>query len=189
MSVYSAKRILKESAPLLTFCVALEIVGGQMLNSYEDILIAMPTLLMIIPVLNGVGGNIGSILGARIASGLHIGYIDADLHGEELKKNVLGAFLLGIISYTFLALFIMIIAPFIGISVESSFLPKIGLIMIGAGLMLTIVLIVATLIFARLSFKKGFDPDNVITPLVTTLGDLLGIICLTIMIGIVGVSV
>jgi mgtE-like transporter len=188
MTVYDAKKIIKESAPLLTLCVAIGIIGGQMLNSYEDILIAIPTLLMIVPVINGIGGNIGSILGARIASGMHMGIIDADLHGKELKRNVISALILGIISYTSLALFVMLIAPFVGISVDSEFLPKIGLIMIGAGLMLTIVLTVATLIFARLSFKRGLDPDNIITPIVTTLGDLLGIICLMIMIGIVGVS-
>jgi mgtE-like transporter len=139
-----------------------------------------------IPVINGVGGNIGSILGARLSSGLHVGSIELDHYGEELHKNILSALLLGIVSYTSLAIFMLLVSPLIGIGIDPNFLLKAGYIMIGTGLLLTATVIVLSVLVARISFEKGFDPDNVVIPVVTTSCDILGIIFLMIMIGAVG---
>lgn len=178
---------MKESMPLLTLATFLEILGGQILNQNEDKLIAVPIFLVMIPVVNGVGGNIGSILGARLSSGLHLGSIQLKGRGEELNKNILSAVLLGIISYTSLTIVILVISPLLGIQIGADLLLKAGYIMIGTGLMLTAIVILVSVFVARFSFKKGLDPDNTVIPIVTTLCDVLGILCLIIMIGAVGI--
>lgn len=167
--------------------IALEIAAGQLLNQNEDKLIAVPVLLLMIPVINGVGGNIGSILGARLSSALHLGSIQLKGYGKELRKNVISAILLGIISYTSLAIIILVVSPLLGIQIEADFILKAGYIMIGTGLMLTFIVIVVSVFVARFSFEKGFDPDNTVIPIVTTSCDVLGIVCLIVMIGAVGV--
>lgn len=190
MTVYSTKRIMKESMPLLIPLVALMIAGGQLLNQNEKLLIDFPIFLVMIPVIISVGGNIGSILGARLSTGLHLGTIEIKLQGKEIQENILSALLLGIISYTSLAIFILIVSPFLGINIGSnglSVLLKAGSIMIGTGLLLTGIVIVISVFVARFSFEKGFDPDNTVIPIVTTLSDVLGIVCLIIMIGVVGI--
>lgn len=190
MTVYSARKIMKESMPLLTMLIVLEIAGGQILNQNVDKLLALPILLVMIPVINGVGGNIGAILGARLSSGLHVGSIELKHPGTELQKNVLSTVLLGIISYTSLTIFILIVSPLLGIGPEINglnILLKAGYIMIGTGLLLTAVVIVIAVFVARFSFENGFDPDNTVIPIVTTLCDVLGIVCLIIMIGVVGI--
>ena len=73
--IYSWKTIVKHGLPLLTICILIEIFAGQILQSNQQKLLFFPILLISIPVINGVGGNIGSILGARLASGLHLGTI------------------------------------------------------------------------------------------------------------------
>ncbi len=176
--------------PLLTILIALEIAGGQILSQNEDKLLALPILLVMIPVINGVGGNIGSILGARLSSGLHVGSIELKRRGKELRQNVLSTVLLGIISYTSLTIFILIVSPLMGINIESNganILLKAGYIMLGTGLLLTAIVIVISVFVARFSFENGFDPDNTVIPVVTTLCDVLGIVCLIIMIGVVGI--
>lgn len=181
---------MKESMPLLTILIALEIAGGQILSQNEEKLLALPILLVMIPVINGVGGNIGSILGARLSSGLHVGSIELKRRGEELQKNVLSTVLLGIISYTSLTIFILIVSPLMGINIGSNganILLKAGYIMLGTGLLLTAIVIVIAVFVARFSFENGFDPDNTVIPVVTTLCDVLGIVCLIIMIGVVGI--
>lgn len=178
---------MKESMPLLTILIALEIAGGQILSQNEGFLIKWPIFLVMIPVINGVGGNIGSILGARLSSGLHVGSIELRRHGKELQKNIISTVLLGIVSYTSLAIFILIISPLLGISIESNILLKVGYIMIGTGLLLTAIVILISVSVARFSFENGFDPDNTVIPIVTTLCDVLGIVCLIIMIGVVGI--
>ena len=37
------------------------------------------------------------------------------------------------------------------------------------------------------SFKKGLDPDDTVAPVVTTVGDTLGIVFLFLLIGVVGI--
>jgi mgtE-like transporter len=187
MTVYSTKRILKESMPLLSVLIVLEIVGGQILNQNEELLISVPIFLVMIPVINGVGGNIGSIMGARLSSGLHLGLIDLKHPGKELQNNVIGIALLGIISYTILTIFILLITPVLGISTEANLVVKAGYIMISCGLLLISIVIVVSVLVAKISYERGFDPDNVVTPVVTTLCDVLGILILMIIIGAVGV--
>ncbi len=178
---------MKQSTPLLLMGVAGGIAGGQVLNSNQTVLISVPVLLVMFPVINAVCGNIGSILGARLSSGLHMGSISAMSFGRELRKNISSALLLGIISYTFLTIFVLLISPVIGIEIESDIVLKTGCVMLATGLILTVIVIAVAVLAARFSYIKGFDPDNTVTPIVTTLCDILGIIILITMIGAVGI--
>ena len=86
--IYSWKKIVKHALPLLTICIIIEIFAGQILQGKQEILILFPVFLISIPVINGVGGNIGSILGARLASGLHVGYISLDIKDKKMHENL-----------------------------------------------------------------------------------------------------
>ncbi len=187
MAVYSAPKIIKESIPLLTICIGVEVLIGQILNTNQGIM-TMPIILTLIPVINGVGGNIGSILGARLASGLHTGIIGLDFKGNELRKNVTGTFVLGLITFCTLGLIIYLVLPVIGLDIAVIGFTKLMLIVIGTGVLLILCLIGLSVISAVYSFKKGIDPDNSIMPIVTTSGDALGILCLFLMISIIGIG-
>ena len=185
MSIYKASNIIKQSFPLLTICIGIEIMSGQLLNMNKEQFLNIPLLLALIPIINGMGGNIGSILGARLASGLHVGYITPDLKGEELKKNAIDTIILGVITFTFLAFFIYLISPIIGLDTSEMTLFKLFGIMLGAGIILIVVVILLGISVAIYSFKKGVDPDNVVTPIITTSCDALGIICLLFMVWLI----
>jgi mgtE-like transporter len=187
MGIYSAPKIIKESMPILTFCIGVEVLIGQVLNTNQSIM-TIPIILALIPVINGVGGNIGSILGARLASGLHTGIIDADFRGKELRKNVVGTFILGLITFFILALAVYIIMPFIGVKVSIIGFNRLIFIVLSAGILLILCLIMLSVVTALYSFKKGIDPDNSVTPIVTTSGDALGVICLLLMVGLIGIG-
>jgi len=174
---YQMKKILKESIPLLIILMIIEIFGGQVLNSQLERFVVFPILLMFIPVINGVCGNIGSILGARVSSGLHVGYITPDFRGKELRENVIGVLILALLTFLFLGCLVYVIS--------TSF--KLVFIMMGAGLLLTFGMICLCIPTAMISFSKGIDPDNVVIPILTTGADVLGILCLLLMIKLVGI--
>ena len=174
---YSMKKILKDSLPILTLLMIVEIFGGQILNLHLEKFLIIPILLMFIPMVNGVCGNIGSILGARVSSGLHVGYITPDLRGKELRENVIGVLLLSLLTFGFLGCLVYVIS--------SSF--KLVVIMMGAGMLLTLGVICLCIPTAIISFRKGIDPDNVVIPILTTGADVLGICCLLLMIKLVGI--
>ena len=187
MTVYSAPKIIKESIPLLTICIGVEVLIGQLLHSNQGIM-TIPIILALIPVINGVGGNIGSILGARLASGLHTGIITVDSKDKELRKNVVSTFILGLVTFFVLGVLIYVLLPFIGLNVSVIGFGRLMLIVVCAGIMLILCLIGLSLISAIYSYKKGIDPDNSVTPIVTTSGDALGILCLFLIVAAIGIG-
>ena len=181
---YTKEKILSESIPLLTLCVVLEIAGGQLLNN-EKTFTAIPLLLITVPVINGLFGNIGSILGARLSTGLHLGEIDITLKNRKLKSDVIQALILGLIVILLLSGLIWIIAPITGISTTDIEPLKFLIIMLGAGALMITLVTFTSVISAFLSFTRGMDPDNTVTPVATTTSDLTGIVSLVIMVGLV----
>jgi mgtE-like transporter len=186
MAVYSAPKIIKESIPLLTLCIGVEVLIGQVLNTQQGHM-KIPIILALIPVINGVGGNIGSILGARLASGLHTGVIGLNYRDPELRKNVNAMLLLGLITFSILGVLIYLVLPIVEPNLELISFWHLMIIVLGAGIILVLCLIGLSVGSAIYSFKKGIDPDNSVTPIVTTSGDALGILSLFLMIAIIGV--
>ena len=185
--IYSWKKIVRHGFPLLTICVFVEIFAGQMLQWNQDKIVAVfPIFLVSIPVINGVGGNIGSVLGARLASGLHVGYIDISLKDKRMHDNLITSILVGFVSYLFLAILIYFIASFGGLQ-KGIHLMKFVTVVLSAGVLLVFVVSLVSVATAFLSFKKGLDPDDMVAPVVTTMGDVFGILFLFVFIGVVGI--
>lgn len=173
MTLYTVSKILKESFWLLTICILIEILAGQILNSQEKI-INIPIILAAVPVVNGIGGNIGSIMGAKLTSGLHVGFVKPDLKDKVLRGYISDIILLAIIVFILIAVLMSLILPLIGIQLSISVFKFIPVIFFG-GLIMTLIVIVAGVFSAFIAFKKGMDPDNVVTPIITTSGDTFGI--------------
>lgn len=184
--IYSWKKIVKHGLPLLTVAVVIEIFAGQILQGRQDMLILFPVFLISIPVINSVGGNIGSVLGARLASGLHVGYITISLKDKEMHENLFYSLLIGFITYIILAIVIYYMALLGGLRMGIGLIEFVA-ILVSTGFLLICVVVLMSVLTAFLSFKRGLDPDDVVAPVVTTVGDTLGIIFLFLLIGVVGI--
>ena len=184
--IYSWKKIVRYGLPLLTLCVLIEMFAGQILQGGQNTLLKIPIFLISIPVINGVGGNIGSILGARLASGLHVGYITLDIRDKKMHENLLTSLLMGIITYAVLAIIIYYMVSFSRVTMGIGLIEFV-FILLAVGVLLVCVVSVASIFTAFFSFKKGLDPDDFVAPVVTTIGDTMGIIFLFLLIGVVGI--
>ena len=184
--IYSWKKIVKNSIPILTITICIEIFAGQILQENQQKLLLIPIFLISIPVINGVGGNIGSILGARLASGLHTGLIQMKFNDKNMNQNFLSSIVMGITSYVLLAILIYYITYFGDIQ-KSVNLMEFVLIILGTGILLILMVSLISVLTAFWTFKKGLDPDDMVAPVVTTVGDTLGILLLFLFIGVVGV--
>ena len=183
--IYNWKKIVLHSIPLLTIAAVIEIFAGQVLQGNLEKLVLIPIFLISIPVINGVGGNIGSILVARLASGLHVGYIEYSIKDKNMHSNFLTSLLIGVITYVVLAILIYFISVFGGLQMSIG-LPTFVAIILGTGVLLIVLISIISVMTAFWSFKKGLDPDDMVAPVVTTLGDTLGILLLFVLIGVVG---
>lgn len=185
MTYYRFQNIIKESVGVLIFCSLIAVLTGQVLYSMQDQFIAIPIFLVCVPVINSLGGNLGSIFGARITSALHLGSITS-VSDEELHKNVAMSVILGVSVYGFLAILIYGVSPFLDLEITIDVMNFLA-IFIFSGVILTIGVMCIILVTAFLSFKRGIDPDNTVIPVVTTLGDSLGIMSLVSMIWVIGI--
>jgi len=187
--IYSWKKIVKLGLPLLTITIFIEIIAGQILQSkQESLLVIIPIFLISIPVINSVAGNIGSVLGARLASGLHVGYITLNFRDKEMHDNLLISLLMGFFTYFILSIFIYSIA-ILGNLAEDIAVEKYIAIFVLTGILLVFIVALVSVLTAFYSFKRGLDPDDVVAPVVTTVGDVMGIVFLFIMLGIFGVGI
>jgi mgtE-like transporter len=185
VTVYSIRRILLESYPVLFVCVVIGLFAGATLQRSLDN-IRGTLVVMMVPLLNGISGNLGCILGARLGSALHLGIIEPRLKGRALRRNVDASVLTSIGIFLFISAIFFLIAYMWGMGLEGAF--KHALAFMVAGMLLIPVIVFSTILFAFISFRKGLDPDNVVIPIVTSIIDVSAAVSLLIVaVNIVGV--
>ena len=185
MPVYSVRRIVVESYPILLVCVLIGLFAGVTLQGSLGRIKGTLVIIMV-PLLNGIGGNLGSILGARLGSALHLGMVEPRLKGRVLRGNVNASVLTSVGVFSFVSVIFFVIAYMWGMGFITA--AKHALVFILAGMLLAPVVIMSAIASAFISFRKGLDPDNVVIPLVTSIVDFVAAVCLLIIaVNIVGV--
>lgn len=170
------RTITRQSLPVLFGALVIGLMAGQIMVAFQERLLALPMLLALVPAVNGIGGNVGSILGSRVASGLHFGGLWSN-GGRGFRRDVTASLILTIVTFAFLGAVAYLAAPLIG--TESPIrLPQLVLTTLIAGLGLMLVMIVLVIAVGMLSHRYGWDPDNTVVPVLTTAGDTLGIVFL-----------
>ena len=186
MTVYSLRRILWESYPVLVLCAALSLSAGLILNSQIESIKALPLILVMVPPINGINNNVCSILGSRLTSALHMGTIEPRFGKQAaLSKNTRASWIMSVGVFIFTSAIFFILALISGMGLVNSI--EIMLAFFVASMVAIAVTMFCTIGLAFLSFKRGLDPDNIVIPIVTSIGDIAGVSCLIIAIKIVGV--
>ena len=179
--------IYRESLPVLLVALSGGLFAGLVLEGLVESVAEYPGLLVMVPVFLATRGNVYGALGGRIASGLHQGLIDPRFQRDERLVNAALAslvngvgisVLIGVITWTAL-----LILP--GWT-PASLIVLVG-IMFVAGALPSVVMIVGLLALIFAGFRSGYDPDNLVGPIVTTLGDIFGMLFLLFSVWLVGV--
>jgi mgtE-like transporter len=168
--------MILEGLPVLTGALLIGILSGQVLARFQDRLLAIPILLALVPAVNGVGGNVGSVLGARVASGMHMGGLWSN-KARGFRRDLAAAILLAGAAFAFLAVLAWGLGPLLGVRVPVS-LGSLLATTLFAGAMLAGTMILLVILVGMLSHRYGWDPDNVVVPVLTTAVDALGIVFL-----------
>ena len=70
-----AKEMVKQSLPLLVLCGLGGLVAGSTLGGMIDIFNKIPGLIVVIPAIIAMRGNISTAFGSRIGSAYHLSLI------------------------------------------------------------------------------------------------------------------
>jgi mgtE-like transporter len=172
-----AKEMLKQSLPLLIFCGLGGIVAGSTLGVMTDILQNIPGLIVVIPAIIALRGNISTAFGSRLGSAYHLGIIDAEnMWNNELKQNAIGSLVLSL----FISIIIGILAygtTILFFDVHPDPLKLISIVLL-AGVISAIILTLMTIVIIFIVFKRGYDPDNITGPALATFGDIVTMFCI-----------
>lgn len=174
-----SKKIISESTPVLLLCSFLGVFSGSIFNSSLSTLIKNPSLLTLLPLFSGESGSLISILGARFSSAIHSGLIEPIL---KPKKNIL---------YNFLITFILAIIffPFIGFLADLSSIifhinglgfNKIIPISTLSGFILIPIMAIIVFYITVISYRRGYDPDNIVIPISTSITDSISSLILIV---------
>jgi len=180
----SVRFVIRQSALPLLICVISGLFAGVVLGSMEDALSALPGLLVLIPPLLDTRGNIAGALGSRLGSALHQGIIKPDLRGDEnLVHSVIASLGEGAAMAVVIAFLAYVTTLALGR--ECIGIVSLAAVSLTVWALSAFILISLVVVFAFTIFKRGIDPDNVMGPMVTSLGDVLTVLALFIAVRIV----
>ncbi|MFX1508749.1 MAG: magnesium transporter [Promethearchaeota archaeon] len=196
MVEYTVRKILTESLPVLVVVLVFALAAGQFLDSaIEGLRIIFPFILLMVPAFIDITGDLAGVVGARVTSHLYTGELDKGFRPYRLLlSNLLAILLVSATAYAFLGLCVIGITigfqTITGILVIHYFgFPHLFGAIVAAGVLATLVTSLIGLFTARLVYRSGRDPDSIIPPLTTTVGDLLGIVFIALAILGVGTMI
>ncbi|MGM0771720.1 MAG: magnesium transporter [Halobacteriota archaeon] len=167
----SVRSIVKEALPFQLIATLGGAVAGLILTGMTEELELIPGLIVIYPAVLGMRGNISCTLGSRLGSAIHMGLITKIERNPELTNNIMGSLILGFILSLALGILGHGMTALLGL--ESAGVVSLTMIAVLAGVSSGLILAVVTVFLALGMFRFGFDPDNVVTPSIATIGDIV----------------
>jgi len=174
--------IIKESLKILILASILSSIGGIALHGAQDKIISVLPLLILLPALNDMIGDFGTIISAKFTTMCYTGKIKENPFKSKYIKDLF----LTVITVAFLAaLYIGIIAYFMAYSkgfpyTFGLFFRVVGVAVLSTIIIVSFIFVVSVILGIRIC-SKGEDPSNFLIPLTTSLADLGNLAFLSIM--------
>lgn len=182
----TVRNTVVQAISVLFLCALIEVSAGSVLGGMEERFRLLPGLMVLVPPLLALRGNISGALASRLGTALHGGMIEPPfLTNPELRVNILSSIFL-----TFLvSLSVGILAFLVSVFVGSEHIAIWSFILIAliSGLLSNFIIVTLTVSIALGTFIHGWDPDNITSPIVATVGDFLTVLCIFIAALLVGV--
>lgn len=182
----SAMDVYRQALPVIAVSLVAGLFAGTILGSdtMRDGIESVPGILVLLPAFLATRGGVYGSLGARLSSGLHQGVIEPRFtRDQRLSNAVIASFINGMVVSVFIAIVAFLVIWIL--AGGGNLLQLVGIMFI-AGLLSAILMLSVLVTTVFVSYRRGIDPDNVVGPLVTTLGDVFGVVFLLVAIYLVG---
>lgn len=170
-------RAYRGALPTLVLSAVGGLLAGVVLGDMNEDLAAVRGLLVMIPAFLAIRGSVYGALGSRLSSALHQGFIEPVLEPDDrLVAAMLAAVLNGLLASTFAAVLAFLVLSALGRGVAP--LATLLAIALMAGVLAGIALAGTIVVAVIVGFRRGLDPDTLIGPVMTTAGDVFGMLSL-----------
>ncbi|MBN3037735.1 MAG: magnesium transporter [Candidatus Diapherotrites archaeon] len=181
--MYSAKRIILESAPPLVAFTFLSMFAGLTLETNAAFLATYPGVLLMIPAFIDSCGDISSSFASRLTTSLHLGTGRASLRSKRFRDNVAGTYVTTILFFIVMALLAFAFSAVLGLAMPP-LLKFLAAVMASAVVVVTLDLAIAVAVSVATTMAR-LDPDNFEAPFLTTFSDVVGIMIFISFVGFV----
>ena len=164
-----AKRIIKQSLPVLTACVLFEILAGVIIETKTESLVDYGVLLVLLPAFLNEGNALSGMLTSRLSSMLHLGTLDsAVLPPREAHENFAIMYILALVTFIMIGSAAFLMQPD-----TLPYLEVIAVVLI-AGMLATTVINFLSYYVAVAAIKFKLDPDDHCIPITSSIMDVVG---------------
>jgi len=172
-SLFGITPRVRQSLVALALNSVTSLVAGAVLGSITGTLEQFPGLLVLVPAAIGLRGNIFSTFGNRISTAIHTGEFDLSLRSDSvLRQNIDASMVLTLFMSVVVTAMAWTVAAAVGVQDLSSPL-ALAVISILGGFLASLVVLAASIGLVAGAVRYGWDLDNVVAPVVSTLGDVL----------------
>lgn len=179
--------VYRQALPVILISLVAGLFAGTILGSetMREGIASVPGILLLLPAFLATRGGVYGSLGARLATGLHQGIIEPRFQlDRRLTNAIVASFINGMVVSVFIA--VITFAALALFAEGGSLLVLVG-VMVIAGLLSAILMLSVLVTVVFVGYNRGLDPDNIIGPVVTTLGDVFGVAFLLVGIYVMGV--
>lgn len=158
------------------------LLAGTLLAAAANKIYLIPGLFILIPGFLEMRGSLSGSLASRISSGLFLGVIKPHIRNNAIiLSNIIATAVLVIMSSLILGVVAYLSSSYF-FGIENVKIIFIALIAGVVSLAMTPVTVFTTLWL----FRHGHDPNNIMGPYITTLGDVMSVIAFMVAITVVG---
>lgn len=174
-------KIITESIGILVFASILSTIGGFGIESIKKDLFILLPLLILMPALNDMVGDYGTIVASRFTTMLYLGHIKEKhwWRSRELHRMLMEILIIGTFSAVYITVLASVIAQFKGFPMHWDIFQRILLVALSTTWLLILILFVVCVLGGFYVYKKKHDPDNYLIPLATSLADIGSMLVLT----------
>ena len=164
--------ILLQATPVVILTSLGELFAGSILGKMHERLDLIPGLIILVPAIMGLRGNIGAALGSRISASLHLGLVGKRFSFNRFNLSNIGA---GFSLSLAVSIVIGVCARFACQVFGLPSIPLVNLLLIAilASAMASLVLIPFTVTLTYFAFNRRLDPDNIVAPIIGMVGDVI----------------
>mgnify|MGYP000698830809 FL=1 len=183
-----AVKAYREGLPALSASLVGGLIAGVVLGGMRTDLQTVEGLLVLVPALLATRGNVYGSLGARIATALHQGLLEPRVSeaDERLLRAVTAAVANGLLASVFAAVVATLALVLLGR--PGAGLAAFAAIAVVAGLLSGVALATTVVFVVFAGYRRGYNPDTLVGPIVTTAGDVFGMAALLVAVRLVALG-
>ncbi len=169
------RRAIRENLPISIIAACASGLGGAFIAVHVKAMIST-ALLAVVPALNAAIGATAGILANKLSVSIRFGRE----YGREAARTFINSIIILV-----LASLIFTPVPIVLSSTSLGLVPYITSIVVLTLISSYTMLSVISYLVSTIAFQRGLDPDNIVFPIITTMGDMLGPLALTFFIRVI----